>query len=150
MNDHEKRELVDKLTAIAREYASTQQLRARIAYVLLPALPREDPHAEHWKALAKAAETIGASPNCGPEQAAEFCRAIDRLSSAIMGEYDSEYQECAANGSGPCNIKPDGPRGELQCVWCGEPPRRQASGLAKELYEMLGMRVSTRITGALE
>lgn len=48
----------------------------------------EDPHREHWVAIAKAAEAIGASPNCGPEQAAEFCRAIDRLSAALMGEED--------------------------------------------------------------
>lgn len=47
-----------------------------------------DPHGEHWAAIAKAAEAISASPNCGPEQAAEFCRAIDQLSAALMDEHE--------------------------------------------------------------
>ncbi len=38
MKDHEKRELIDRVTAIATEFADTQQLRARIASVILPAL----------------------------------------------------------------------------------------------------------------
>lgn len=38
MKDHEKRGLVDNMTRIARQYAGTQQLRARIAAELLPAL----------------------------------------------------------------------------------------------------------------
>ncbi len=35
MKDHEKRELVNRLTKIASEYAHTQQLRERIAHELL-------------------------------------------------------------------------------------------------------------------
>lgn len=38
MKDHEKRELVDRLTKLAQEFADTQQLRARIAGEVLPAL----------------------------------------------------------------------------------------------------------------
>ncbi len=38
MKDHEKRELVDALTKAATEYGQTQQLRARIAELVLPAL----------------------------------------------------------------------------------------------------------------
>lgn len=45
-----------------------------------------DPHAAHWAAIAEAAERISASEHCGPEQAADFCRAIDRLSVALQGE----------------------------------------------------------------
>ena len=52
------------------------------------ALLTADPHREHWTAIAKAAEAIGASPNCTPAQADQFCQAIDRLSAAIMGEVE--------------------------------------------------------------
>lgn len=45
-----------------------------------------DPHAEHWQAISKAAEAIGLSEACTPEQSREFCCAIDRLSAALMGE----------------------------------------------------------------
>jgi hypothetical protein len=38
MKDHEKRELVSRLTAVAKEYHYSEQLRARIADVVLPAL----------------------------------------------------------------------------------------------------------------
>lgn len=38
MKDHEKRELVNSLTVIAKQYGSTQQLRERIAHCVLPAL----------------------------------------------------------------------------------------------------------------
>lgn len=38
MKDHEKRELVNRITAIARKYSGTQQLRERIAGEVLPAL----------------------------------------------------------------------------------------------------------------
>ena len=44
-----------------------------------------DPHAEHWQTLARVGEAIACSPTCGPEQATEFCRAVDRLSAALMG-----------------------------------------------------------------
>ena len=37
MKDHEIGELTNKLVAVAREYAGTQQLRERIAAVLHPA-----------------------------------------------------------------------------------------------------------------
>ena len=38
MKDHEKRELVDALTKVAKEFAGAQQLRERIAGLVLPAL----------------------------------------------------------------------------------------------------------------
>lgn len=38
MKDHEKRELVNKLTEVAVKYAGTQQLREQIRKVLLPVL----------------------------------------------------------------------------------------------------------------
>lgn len=47
----------------------------------------EDPHAEQWQALAKAGEAIARSEQCGPDQAAAFCRAVDRLSDALMGAW---------------------------------------------------------------
>lgn len=40
MKDHEKAQLVNQLTAIAKEFHATQQLRARIAECLLPALEK--------------------------------------------------------------------------------------------------------------
>lgn len=38
MKDHQKRELLDKLTAVAVEYAGQQQLRLQLQAVLFPAL----------------------------------------------------------------------------------------------------------------
>ena len=38
MKDHEKRELVNRLTKLARDFAETEQLRSRIAGEVLPAL----------------------------------------------------------------------------------------------------------------
>lgn len=49
----------------------------------------EDPHAQHWQALALAGEAIARSPLCGPEQAREFCSAVDRLSAALMRDDDT-------------------------------------------------------------
>ena len=44
MKDHQKRELLDKLTAVAVEYAGQQQLRLQLQAALFPALDemRED------------------------------------------------------------------------------------------------------------
>ena len=39
-----------------------------------------------WVALAKAAEAINQSPLCSEALARELCDALDRLSSAILGE----------------------------------------------------------------
>lgn len=41
MKDHELRELVNALTATAREYAQTQQLRERIARLVRDAIGRD-------------------------------------------------------------------------------------------------------------
>lgn len=38
MKDHQKRELINAVTETACTYAGTQQLRERIAYILLPVL----------------------------------------------------------------------------------------------------------------
>lgn len=38
MRDHEKAALVNELTALAKEFSGTQQLRERIAYCVLPAI----------------------------------------------------------------------------------------------------------------
>lgn len=35
----------------------------------------------------------------------------------------AEIVECGANGSQGCSIKPCGPKGALQCEFCGAPPR---------------------------
>ena len=45
-----------------------------------------DPHAAHWQAIAEAAHAVCSSLNCTAEQANDFCRAIDRLSDALVGE----------------------------------------------------------------
>jgi hypothetical protein len=42
MLDHEKRQLVDELTRVAKKYGYTQQLRERIRNALLPALEVEE------------------------------------------------------------------------------------------------------------
>ena len=38
MKEHEKRELVNAITVIAKQYGATQQLRERIAHCVLPAI----------------------------------------------------------------------------------------------------------------
>jgi hypothetical protein len=43
VKDHEKRELVDALTKVAVEFGGTQQLRVRIAQLVLPALEGVSP-----------------------------------------------------------------------------------------------------------
>ncbi len=45
-----------------------------------------DPHRDHWVAIAKAAEAVAASPNCGPAEARALCDALDRLVAAKLGE----------------------------------------------------------------
>lgn len=51
----------------------------------------EDPHAEHWAAITKASEAIAAG-NVGAEQCAALCAALDRLSSALMGEAQEDHE----------------------------------------------------------
>lgn len=51
-----------------------------------------DPHAQHWAAIAAAAEAINRSEACGPDEAREFCRAIDRLSDALMGVAEEDLK----------------------------------------------------------
>ena len=38
MKDHEKRELINAITAVAVKYAGAQQLREQIAHLVIPAL----------------------------------------------------------------------------------------------------------------
>ena len=42
MKDHIKAKLVNELTAIAKRYGQTQQLREQIHRVLIPALEKEE------------------------------------------------------------------------------------------------------------
>lgn len=56
MKDHEKRELVNAVTKVARDYGQTQQLRERIAAQLLPPL---DDAARTAAALDIAMTTLG-------------------------------------------------------------------------------------------
>jgi hypothetical protein len=52
-----------------------------------PAKPKapasDDPHRDHWVAIVEASQRIAASKECGPAEAASFCAAIERLSSAL-------------------------------------------------------------------
>lgn len=52
-----------------------------------------DPYADHWAAIAEAAQRINRSEHCGPEHAEAFCAAIDRLSDALMGEASPEPRD---------------------------------------------------------
>lgn len=54
MKDHELRELVNALTATAREYAQTQQLRERIARLVLDAVGRDAKPSAGGEAMTKA------------------------------------------------------------------------------------------------
>ena len=56
MKDHEKRELVNRLTKIAREYAHTQQLRDRIAREILSSIESDSSFAAQasaWRSLVE-------------------------------------------------------------------------------------------------
>lgn len=59
MKDHEKRELVSRLTNVAVEFHGAQQLRTRIAAEVLPAI--ESAVAEErkrWQRIASAAQSV--------------------------------------------------------------------------------------------
>lgn len=52
--------------------------------------------------------------------------AIAELRAALAEpQPEPVFHECAANGSGPCRIGPHGPKGALQCEWCGSAPQAQ-------------------------
>jgi len=56
VKDHEKRELVNRLTKIASEYAHTQQLRERIAHELLSSIESDSSFAAQaaaWRSLVE-------------------------------------------------------------------------------------------------
>jgi hypothetical protein len=55
----------------------------------------DDPNAEHWQLIVKAAEAVVASRNCTAEQCMEFCAALDRLTAALLGHHEDKG---AANG----------------------------------------------------
>lgn len=69
---------------------ATEEFAALLAAAILrasPAKPKapasDDPHRDHWVAIAETSQRIAASKECGPAEAASFCAAIERLSSAL-------------------------------------------------------------------
>ena len=71
MKDHEIAALVNELTAVARQYHNTQQLRERIAHIVVPAI-RKSQH----------------------DTAVDFCAKIDTVgeSDSIMSTLKSQTQ----------------------------------------------------------
>ena len=62
MKDHERRELVNRLTKIAREYGQTQQLRERIAHELLSSIKSDSSFAAQAAAWRSLVEWICTAP----------------------------------------------------------------------------------------
>ena len=48
--------------------------------------PVDDPHRDHWVAIAEAAQKIAASTECGLAEAKALCAALDRLTDAALAE----------------------------------------------------------------
>lgn len=70
MKDHQKRELVDNLTKAARDYFGTEQLRARIAEVLLPALDADSDTSSEIRDRLSEAQSLAAD-ECAKNSALE-------------------------------------------------------------------------------
>lgn len=77
-----------------------------------------DSHAEHWSAVALAAEAIAKSENCSAQEAQDFCAAIDRLSAAMLSD---EPQERTAKAVAEVTFSdPLALHGRVK--WLGMPP----------------------------
>jgi NACalpha-BTF3-like transcription factor len=105
---------------------ATEEFAALLAAAILRASPAEpkapasdDPHRDHWVAIAETSQRIAASKECGPAEAASFCAAIERLSSAL------EKSDERASPAEPLQ-EPAQPR-EL-CGWGGWLFKRNSDG----------------------
>lgn len=58
MKDHELRELINDVTAVARLYANTQQLREQIAHLIIPAFKKLECEKEFRHGQVVAQEVI--------------------------------------------------------------------------------------------
>ena len=74
----------------AAEFPAEDAERLREAKALLQAAKVEDPHAKHWTAIAAAAEAVSRAPTCSQADCTALCNALDRLSSATMGEAEDD------------------------------------------------------------
>ncbi len=80
MKDHEKRELVNQITHIAREFGSSQQLRGRVAECVLSALDaviagERESHAktcDEWARICDSGKRHGAK--IGAQECAKLIR----------------------------------------------------------------------------
>lgn len=81
MKDHEKRELVNQITQIARDFGCTQQLRGRVAEAVLSALDsvinrERESHAktcDEWARICDSGKRHGAK--VGAQECAKLIRA---------------------------------------------------------------------------
>ncbi len=115
MKDHEKRELINKLRDIAVQFAHTQQLRQRIAEVVLDAL------AEHEKEQEPVAYDVQ--------------KALYRA--YVLGQ---KYWADADSESYSRNKRADKHRQDFEtlceeALFCTAPPRREWQGLTDEEKE---------------
>ena len=96
MKDHEKRELVNRLTKIAREYAHTQQLRERIAHELLSSIESDSSFAAQAAAWRSLVEWICTATTTVDAQARQMY-ALDLVQGTA---FDDWYDEAAGVDTG--------------------------------------------------
>lgn len=90
MKDHEKRELVNALTEVAVKYATTQQLRERIARLVLPAL---------------------SEPRCWESTTVCYTRFVtderyQKFSPAVQKWYRPAWEKCATHNARVTGAEP--------------------------------------------
>lgn len=93
MKDHEKRELVNALTEVAVKYATTQQLRQRIAHLILPALaiPNAIPEGMALVPVEPNTEMIVAGQDAGSiENSHRIRRIYTAMLAAAQGEHNAD------------------------------------------------------------
>ena len=96
VKDHEKRELVNRLTKIAREYAHTQQLRERIAHELLSSIESDSSFAAQAAAWRSLVEWLCTAEDTADSHARQ-CYAIDLVEGNAFEDW---YDEAAGRKSG--------------------------------------------------
>ena len=103
MKDHEKRELVNRLTKIAREYAHTQQLRERIAHELLSSIESDSSFAAQAAAWRSLVEWICTAPTTVDAQARQMY-ALDLVQGTAFEDWYDEAAGVDTGTNAPPNI----------------------------------------------
>ena len=114
MKDHEKRELVNAITAIAKEFCGAQQLRERIANCVLPAIEQAakderescakilESEADEWGRYMATEEAKNAEAENGHEMVMSQARAdeLREAASTIRKRPNAQHNRPASAGPG--------------------------------------------------